>query len=249
MKRILLLLLLGLAGCATGISETKEPVDCPRVGFVSGAFDIGTSYFQLGEHLKAHVIGEMNAKRRALLQAEKLGATHVRWTRGLSERGMETVTGEAYRCDEKAQEARNQENARNREDARNREEARKRRDEILARAEQGDAEAQFQAVMLSSSAAEQRKWFCLAVNQGHADAQFSLGVRKEFGFESYERDYAEAYMWYSLALSQGNEWAAENRHRLANKMTPEQMAEAERLVAEWTPNPAECEAEALETTS
>ncbi len=68
-----------------------------------------------------------------------------------------------------------------------------------------------------------------------------MGVRKEFGFEPYERDYAGAYVWYSLAMAQGNEWAANNRHRVAKKMTPEQMAEAERLAAEW--KPGDCGAE------
>ena len=38
----------------------------------------------------------------------------------------------------------------------------------------------------------------------------------------------------------------ENRptvEQLAEEMTPDQIAEAERLVAEWEPNPAECEVE------
>ena len=69
-----------------------------------------------------------------------------------------------------------------------------------------------------------------------------MGVRKEFGFEPYKRDYAEAYMWYSLALSPGNNWAAENRARVAKKMAPEQIAEAEKLAAEW--KPGDCGAEA-----
>ncbi len=30
------------------------------------------------------------------------------------------------------------------------------------------------------------------------------------------------------------------RDALAEQITPEQLAEAERLVAEWEPNPAEC---------
>ena len=46
----------------------------------------------------------------------------------------------------------------------------------------------------------------------------------------------------SLAMAQGNEWAADNRDRVAREMTPEQLAEAEKLAADWTPDPKACEA-------
>ena len=51
----------------------------------------------------------------------------------------------------------------------------------------------------------------------------------------------QAYKWSKLAMINGVEGgvAVSNRSR---KMTPDQIAEAERLVAEWEPNPAECEA-------
>ena len=64
-----------LVGCATGIAEIKEAADCPVVGVVSGNFDIVPGYAILG-----HAIGKWEARRKALLQAEKLGATHVQWT-------------------------------------------------------------------------------------------------------------------------------------------------------------------------
>ena len=49
----------------------------------------------------------------------------------------------------------------------------------------------------------------------------------------------QAYLWYSLASEAGH--AHGNWTRLTQEMTPAQIAEAERLVAEWEPNPAECE--------
>jgi len=52
----------------------------------------------------------------------------------------------------------------------------------------------------------------------------------------------EAYKWYTLAAKNGNERATELRQDISDQMTPDQIAEAERLVAEWKPNPAECEA-------
>jgi hypothetical protein len=53
----------------------------------------------------------------------------------------------------------------------------------------------------------------------------------------------EAYKWYGLAMGNGNERAAELRHSISGQMTPDQIAEAERLLANWRPNPDECEFE------
>ena len=59
------------------------------------------------------------------------------------------------------------------------------------------------------------------------------------------KDYVAAHKWFNLAAAGKTklaaERAAEGRDWLARKMTPAQIAEAERLVAEWDPNPAECE--------
>jgi len=56
------------------------------------------------------------------------------------------------------------------------------------------------------------------------------------------RDYVQSYMWFTLAASrftaseQGNrEMAGSNRDIAASKMTPAQIAEAQRLVREWKP--------------
>jgi hypothetical protein len=40
-------------------------------------------------------------------------------------------------------------------------------------------------------------------------------------------------MWTNLARAQGNEVAGENMQLLINRMTPEQIAEAQRLATEW----------------
>jgi TPR repeat protein len=42
-------------------------------------------------------------------------------------------------------------------------------------------------------------------------------------------DYVMAYMWYNLAAAQGDEGAITLRSVLEKKMTPEQIAEAQRL--------------------
>ena len=42
-----------------------------------------------------------------------------------------------------------------------------------------------------------------------------------------------AYMWFNLAAAQGQEDARGNKDRLEQRMTREQIAEAQRLSREW----------------
>ena len=49
------------------------------------------------------------------------------------------------------------------------------------------------------------------------------------------QDYVLAHMWYNLAAAQDAGVAAKNRDRVAAKMTPAQIAEAQRLAREWKP--------------
>ena len=48
------------------------------------------------------------------------------------------------------------------------------------------------------------------------------------------KGYSQAYMWFNLAAAQGDEIAAKLRDKLAKSMTPDQVAEAQRLASEWT---------------
>ena len=47
------------------------------------------------------------------------------------------------------------------------------------------------------------------------------------------QNLAYAYMWLGLSAAQGNEGAAFNKDMLEQRMTGEQIAEAERLSREW----------------
>ena len=47
--------------------------------------------------------------------------------------------------------------------------------------------------------------------------------------------YVQAHNWYNLAAASGNKDAVKNRDIVAAKMTPAQIAEAEKLVREWKP--------------
>ena len=49
------------------------------------------------------------------------------------------------------------------------------------------------------------------------------------------QDFVTAHMWYNLAGIQGDEKAHEYRDRIAEKMTSDQIAEAQRRAREWKP--------------
>ena len=49
------------------------------------------------------------------------------------------------------------------------------------------------------------------------------------------QDYVRAHMWFNLSAAQGNQDAAKNRDNIAKRMTPAQIAEAQKLAREWQP--------------
>ena len=77
---------------------------------------------------------------------------------------------------------------------------------------------------------------------GNASEQYDLGLMFKIGTEPATEHPVAAYKWLSLAASNGHAEAKHARNLLAAQLTDAQIAEAEQLVAEWKPNPAECEA-------
>jgi len=47
------------------------------------------------------------------------------------------------------------------------------------------------------------------------------------------QDYVQAHMWLNLAAAQGQEEAVTDRDKIAEKMTSEQIDQAQRLAREW----------------
>ena len=47
------------------------------------------------------------------------------------------------------------------------------------------------------------------------------------------QDYVQAYKWYSLGAKQDKKTAEQLRDELVKRMTPAQVAEAQRLTKEW----------------
>ena len=79
-------------------------------------------------------------------------------------------------------------------------------------------------------------WYRKAADQGDDAAQFNLGVMYEKG-QGLPQDYVLAHTWFSLAASGSNEDAVKQRDTIAKKMMPAQIAEAQKMAAEWKPKP------------
>ncbi len=113
--------------------------------------------------------------------------------------------------------------------------------ELRRLADQGDAQAQFELGFryahgygVSRDDQEAVKWYRLAADQGDADAQHALGVMYDEG-RGVPKDYVLAHMWVNLAAAKGVKRAVTARDLLETIMTPVRLAEAQRLVKEWTP--------------
>jgi TonB family protein len=82
-------------------------------------------------------------------------------------------------------------------------------------------------------------WWRKAADAGNAGAQYNLGAAYSQG-RGMQQDYLQAYMWLKLSAlgpSQAQQQRAGARDAVAKKLTPEQLAEAERLIGEWKPKP------------
>lgn len=80
------------------------------------------------------------------------------------------------------------------------------------------------------------RWYRLAAEHGHTLAQNNLGVMYANGL-GVPQDLVTAHMWVSLAAAQGNQAAAQAKARIQRGLTPDQIAEAEKLAREWKPKP------------
>ena len=113
-------------------------------------------------------------------------------------------------------------------------------------AEQGHAKAQHNLGVMYDKGqgvpqdyAEAVKWYRKAAEQGVAEAQNNLGLMYSKG-QGVPQDDAQAHMWYNLAASrlptgEDRDLAVKNRDIVANRMTPAQISEAQKLAREWRP--------------
>ena len=75
------------------------------------------------------------------------------------------------------------------------------------------------------------KWIRRAAEQGDALAQNNLGAMHYFG-QGVEKDYVDAYAWFNLAAAHGYDSAAESRDKLEGRMSPRQVADAQKRTEE-----------------
>ena len=118
-------------------------------------------------------------------------------------------------------------------------------DDLIRSAEQGDPSEQYRLGLRYDSGdgvpqdpVEAVKWHRLAAEQGNADAQYNLGVSYDIG-QGVPQDYVLAHMWFNILASRAigplATVFAQERGKVAGKMTPQQIAEAQRLAREWKP--------------
>jgi TPR repeat protein len=113
-------------------------------------------------------------------------------------------------------------------------------------ADQGLAVAQFNLAIMYYTGegvpqdyAQAFSWYRKAADQGHAKAQYNLAIMYNNGL-GVPQDYIQAHMWANLAASRFTDPtdradAVKNRDLYASKMTPAQIAEAQRLASAWKP--------------
>jgi hypothetical protein len=112
----------------------------------------------------------------------------------------------------------------------------------------GETRAQYEVGQLlylfKKQDAQAKQLFELAAAKGHGEAMYNLANIYQNG-QSVPQNYIEAYKWYMLAVVHASpqkpgfgdprENAIRNRDFLAKKMTPAQIAEAQRLANVWKP--------------
>ena len=113
-------------------------------------------------------------------------------------------------------------------------------------AEQGNADGQFNVGYAYANGkgvpqdqAEAVKWYRKSADQGDADAQVEVAIAYYEG-RGVRRNSVQSYKWLTLASSKP--WSVDRDidpptiEEVASKMTPQQIARAQRLAKEWKPS-------------
>jgi TPR repeat protein len=118
--------------------------------------------------------------------------------------------------------------------------------EFKALGAQGDAWALYYVGLLydrgygvPEDAGEAAKWYEKGAALGDSLSLYHLGKMAEAG-RGVPKDLVAAYKWLSLSAAHAPSlrdasYTRKDLHKLEEKMTPEQVAEAKKLVASWKP--------------
>jgi uncharacterized protein len=111
-------------------------------------------------------------------------------------------------------------------------------------ADQGNTDAQVALGMayafghgVDQDHAQAANWYRKAAKRGDAGAQFNLGVSYMEG-QGVPRDDLEAYVWLCLAAAQAEDEAAQTRDSVAARLSSSQIAEGQKRVSEFEPEPS-----------
>jgi len=112
-------------------------------------------------------------------------------------------------------------------------------EEILARAEEGNAKAQFQ-LYLSTKGPERLSWLCRSADKGYPFAQAELGRLYRWGLQGVQQDFTKAYQWYWRAHKQSPDmWRQELNEALSKVFSADMRSPSKADLTEW--QPGQCE--------
>ena len=77
------------------------------------------------------------------------------------------------------------------------------------------------------------RWYRAAANQGHADAQYNLGLMTLRGQGGLKMDRSEAFVWWGRAVMQNHLQAVRQINRLAGLLTAEEIRFARQTIHAW----------------
>ena len=107
-------------------------------------------------------------------------------------------------------------------------------------AQQGDLRAQISLGLIYGTGRgvpqnyfQALKWFRLAAERGDSLAQYDLGLIYAGGYDVVAKDDVQALVWFSLAANGGNDDARKNHDAFARRMSPAQVAQAEKFAQDW----------------
>ena len=110
---------------------------------------------------------------------------------------------------------------------------------VLAAADNGNATAQalvgtmyYYGYGLNQDYNKAFFWYELAAEFGEVSAQATLGRMYYLG-HAVRQDLVQAHKWYDIASVNGHEDAGSYRHRVSEKMSYDQIIEAQELAASW----------------
>ena len=109
---------------------------------------------------------------------------------------------------------------------------------LRTKAEQGDTVSQFKLGNIYYNGknvpinyTEALQWYKKAALQGHADAQFNLGLMYDKGHIGIPKNNENAYIWYKFASEQGNGDAKNNFTLIESLMSTSEIERAEKEAA------------------